>query len=145
MMELDEMFEVFPEIDKGMVAEEERRWGHTEQHKESMRRAKKYTKDDWEQMRQERDVLDEAMKALFQADVAAEDPRVLDIVNQQRLMIEKWHYPCSKEFFLKLTEMTSSDEMYIRVIDEECPGLAAYTFSAAKALHAADECIPPCQ
>ncbi len=40
MMELDEMFEVFPEIDKGMVAEEERRWGHTEQHKESMRRAK---------------------------------------------------------------------------------------------------------
>ncbi len=107
-MELDEMFEVFPEIDKGMVAEEERRWGNTEQHKESMRRAKKYTKDDWEQMRQERDVLDEAMKALFQADVAAEDPRVLDIVNQQRLMIEKWHYPCSKEFFLK----TDRDDVF---------------------------------
>ncbi len=138
MMELDEMFEVFPEIDKDMVAEEERRWGNTEQHKESMRRARNYKKEDWEQMKKERDVLYEEMKALFNADVPADDPRVLDIVDQHRLMIEKWHYPCSKEFFVKLTEMTSSDEMYIKVIDEECPGLASYTFAAAKALHTAE-------
>lgn len=138
MMELKEMFEVFPEIDKDMVAEEERRWGHTEAHRESMRRAKHYKKEDWEQMKKERDVLYEQMKELFNEDLPVDDPRVLEIVDQQRLLIEKWHYPCSKEFFVKLTEMTSSDEMYVKVIDEECPGLASYTHLAARALHEAE-------
>ena len=136
MMDLDEMFEVFPEIDKDMIAEEERRWGHTDAHKESMRRAKDYTKADWEQMKAERDELHENLKSLFKAEIAVDDPRVLEAVDQQRLMIDKWHYPCSREFYVKLTEMTSSDDMYVKVIDEDCPGLAAYTFSAAKILHA---------
>ena len=135
IMELKDMFEVFPEIDKDMVAEEERRWGHTEEHRKSRRRAKNYTKADWEQMKAENDALYEKMKNLFEEGVPAKDSRVLEIADQQRLQIDKWHYPCSKEFFAKLTEMTSSDGMYVNVIDKECPGLAAFTCEAAKALN----------
>lgn len=132
-MNLKEMFEVFPEVDEEMMAEEEKRWGHTEQHRESMRRAKSYTRDDWEQMKEERDALYEKTAALFQAGAVVDDPRVLEVIDEQRLLIDKWHYPCSKEFHVILTEMTSADERFVENIDKDCPGLAKFMHEAAKA------------
>lgn len=131
-MSMKEMFEVFPEVDEEMMEEEERRWGHTEQHRDSMHRAKKYSKKDWEDMKVERDALYEEISALFKNDVKADDPRVLKVVDKQRLMIEKWHYPCSREFYVNLTEMTSMDEKFVDYIDQDFPGLARYIHEAAK-------------
>jgi len=133
VMSLKEMFDVFPEVDEDMMAEEERRWGHTDQHKESMRRAKNYTRDDWEKMKQERDDLYEKTAALFNEGAKVDDPRVIEIIDQQRLLIDKWHYPCSKEFHVILTEMTSADERFVENIDKDCPGLAKFMHEAARA------------
>lgn len=132
-MSLKEMFEVFPEIDKAMLDEEERRWGHTEEHHESMRRAKNYTRDDWEALKAETEALYREAADLFRAEVKANAPRAMDLAERLRLCIDKWSYPCSREFHVTLTEMTSADERYREHIDEDCPGLAAYIHAAAKA------------
>lgn len=131
VMSLKEMFEVFPEITEDMVAEAERDWGHTEFHRESMRRSKNYTKADWEQMKMERNALHELAQALFREGAPPDDPRVQDMADQQRLLIEKWHYPCDRTFFARLSEMTASDERYRNNIDADCPGLAAWIRDAA--------------
>ena len=133
VMSLKEMFEVFPDIDEEMLAEEERRWGHTDAHKESMRRAKNYTKADWQAIKEESERLYAEMGDLFTADVPPDDPQAIAGAENLRLAIDKWHYPCSKEFHVVLTEMTCSDERYVERIDENCPGLARYIHAAAKA------------
>jgi len=134
VMSLKDMFDVFPDITEGMVAEAERDWGHTEAHRESLRRSKNYTRADWEQMKTERNALQEHAQALFREGAAPDDPRVQDMVDQQRLLIDKWHYPCDKPFYARLSEMTASDERYRKNMDADCPGLAAFIRDAAAIL-----------
>jgi len=136
VMNLEDMFEVFPEIDNHTLEEQERRWGHTEQHRESMRRARHYTRDDWEALKADSDTAYRTVAALLEEGASTDDERVMDAVDQLRLLIDKWHFPCSTEFHMRLTEMTSADEQYRKNIDVYAPGLAQFIHAAAKAIHA---------
>ena len=132
--ELKDMFDAFPDVDKDLILEAEKEWGHTEQHRESMRRAKNYSKEDWQELAKVGDAIYEKLGKLYEQNVAADNEQTLDLVNQQRLLIDKWFYPCSAEFYVGLTDMTRSDERYRRNIDEHSEGLAEYLHQGAKAL-----------
>lgn len=132
-MSKEAMFEVFPELDPEHVAEAEQRWGDTSAWQESARRAARYTKADWERLKQEQQAVDAALAQVFRAGKAADSPEALAAVEAARELIQRWHYDCSREFHVRLTAMTSSDERFVRNIDRDCPGLAAFIHAAAQA------------
>lgn len=132
-MSKEAMFEVFPELDREHVAEAEERWGQSGPWQESARRAATYTKADWERLKQEQVDVNQALEKVFMAGKAADSPDALTAVEAARLLIERWHYTCSREFHVNLTAMTCSDERFVRNIDRDCPGLAAFIHAAAKA------------
>ena len=116
--------------------EAQERWGNTDAWKQCAERAKKYTKADWERMKQEMGTVYGRLEAAFRAGKKPDSPEAIAAVDGIRLLIDKWHYTCSKEFHANLTAMTSSDERFVRNIDKNCPGLAAYMHEAAQANHA---------
>ena len=97
------MFEVFGDFDPAEhEAEAEARWGETEAYKESARRTRRYTKDDWKRFKAESDAVNEAIAALMDEGVAADDPRAMDAVERHRLLIDTWFYPCPHEMHVQL-------------------------------------------
>lgn len=132
-MSTPEMFEVFPELKQEYLDEAEERWGHTDAWKQSAARSRNYRKEDWERMKQESAVITARLEAVFSAGHAPDSPEALDAIDAARNLISRWHYDCSKDFHVRLTAMTSSDERYVKNIDSNCPGLAAWMAEAAQA------------
>ncbi len=128
-----EMFEVFPDMKQEYLDEARERWGNTDAWKQSAERSRKYTKADWERMKQEMGNVYGQLEKVFRAGKKPDSPEAIAAVDAIRLLIDRWHYNCSKEFHANLTAMTSSDERFVRNIDRNCPGLAAYMRDAAEA------------
>lgn len=137
-MSSKEMFEVFPELKQEDIDEAEQRWGDSEPWKESAARWSRYTKADMERMKQELLDVNAEVERVFSAGFRPDSPEALAAVDAARLLVDKWHYTCSKDFHVRLTAMTSTDERFLRNIDRNCPGLAAWMHEAAKANLAAE-------
>ncbi len=133
MINTKEMFKVFPDMKQEYQDEAEERWGNTDAWKQSAERAKKYTKADWERMKQEMAVVYGRLEAVFTAGKKPDSPEALAAIEAARLLSDKWFYDTSKEFHVKGTEWVSKDERYVRNIDKNCPGLAVFMHQAAKA------------
>lgn len=133
LMSNEAMFEVFPELKQEDMDEAQQRWGDTEAWKQSAIRSRQYTKADWERMKQEMEVVNTRLETLFRSGTAPDAPEAVAAIDAARLLIGKWHYDCSKEFHVNLTAMTSNDERFVRNIDRNCAGLAAWIHLAAKA------------
>ncbi|MDY6983146.1 MAG: MerR family transcriptional regulator, partial [Pseudomonadota bacterium] len=132
-MSTKEMFEVFPELKQEDVIEAEARWGHTDAWKQSAARSRNYRKEDWERMKREAAEVNERLEAIFSAGHKPNSPEALQAVDAARDLITRWHYDCSKDFHVRLTAMTSNDERFVKNIDRNCEGLAAWMHEAAKA------------
>ena len=137
-MSTKSMFEVFPEINQEDIDEAEQRWGNTDPWKQSAERSRKYRKEDWEQLKSEAAAVNAQLESVFTAGQRPDSAAALAAIDAARLLIHKWHFDCSKAFHVNLTAMTSNDERYLRNIDLNCPGLAAWMHQAAKANLAAD-------
>ncbi len=132
-MSTQAMFEVFPEIKQEDIDEAEKRWGDTDPWKQSAERSRKYRKEDWERLKTEAAAVNAQVEAVFNAGKTPDSADAIAAVDAARLLINKWHFDCSKAFHVNLTSMTSNDERYVRNIDANCPGLAAWMHLAAKA------------
>jgi DNA-binding transcriptional MerR regulator len=132
-MSTQAMFEVFPELKQEDIDEAEQRWGNTDAWKQSAERSRKYGKEDWQRLKTEAAAINARLEAVFAAGHAPASPEALAAIDAARLLIQRWHYDCSKEFHVRLTEMTSTDERYLKNIDANYPGLAAWMAAAAKA------------
>jgi DNA-binding transcriptional MerR regulator len=131
VMDAKDMFEAFGEFDpKEYEKEAEERWGTTDSYKESARRTKRYTKEDWAEVRTESEAVNEALAALMDAGVPADDPRATDVAEQHRLNIDKRFYPVSYEMHVGLAEMYIADPRFTATYDKIRPGLAAYLHDA---------------
>src|SRR5690606_32413868 len=87
----EEMFEVFGDFDPTQYeAEARERWGHTEAYQESTRRARKYTKADWQRFADENLQINGEIMRLMEAGVAPDDARAMDAVERHRLLIDRW-------------------------------------------------------
>lgn len=133
-LDAEDMFEAFGEFDpKEYEQEAEERWGDTEAYKESMRRTKRYTKEDWLKIRNESGKVTAGMAALMDAGVPPDDPRSMDLAEEHRLQIDRWFYPCSYEIQLGLGRMYVADPRFAATYEEVRPGLAQYLCDAIEA------------
>ncbi|MGB8943814.1 MAG: MerR family transcriptional regulator [Streptomyces sp.] len=123
----EEKFEVFGDHDPDQYAEEaERRWGDTDAYKESMRKAASYTKEDYQRIADGFNALHARMADLLGRGVPADSGEAMDVAEEHRLFIGRWHYACSHEFHTCLGEMYVADERFAATYEAIRPGLAVY-------------------
>ncbi|MHB9115376.1 MAG: MerR family transcriptional regulator [Thermoleophilia bacterium] len=127
----EDMFEVFDDFDPAdHEAETRKRWGHTDAYKESARRTKGYTKQDWERFKAESDEIGQAIAALMDEGVPPDDPRAMDQVERHRLQIDRWFYPCPLEMHVNLGEMYVADPRFTATYERIHAGMARYVRDA---------------
>jgi DNA-binding transcriptional MerR regulator len=133
-MTKEEMFEVFGDFDPTQYeGEVKERWGDTEAYKESARRTKRYTKEDWRRIKDEGATWMERAIELFDQGVIPDDPRATDLAEEARLAIDRNFYPCSHEMHACLGEMYVTDPRFTEYYDKHRAGLAKWFSEAIKA------------
>jgi len=133
-MSKEEMFEVFgEEFDPSQYEDEvKERWGDTDAYKESARRAKSYSKEDWKAIKDEGDQIVEDFARLFAEGKEPGDPEVLAVVERHRLSIDQRFYPCSKEMHANLGQMYIADPRFTEFYDKHAEGLAQFVCDATQ-------------
>ncbi|MEV8018923.1 MerR family transcriptional regulator [Streptomyces sp. NPDC086554] len=127
----EEKFEVFGDHDPDQYAEEvEQRWGDTEAYRESQRRAASYTKDDWKRLNDEAAAINARMSDLLDRGLPADSVEAMDVAEEHRRFISRFHYDCSYEIHTCLGEMYVADERFTATYEAIHPGLAVYTRDA---------------
>lgn len=114
-------------------AEVKERWGETDAYEESARRARAYGKDDWARYQAEARANGERLIALMRAGAAVTDPAVQAAVDEHRLLIERWFYPCSKEMHKALGAMYTGDPRFRATLDAQADGYAEFLSEAIAA------------
>jgi len=127
----EEKFDAFGDFDPDAYAEEvERRWGGTDAYRESQRRAASYTKEDWKRIGAEFDAIHRKMGDLLARGVPAESEAAMDVAEEHRRFISRFHYPCSHEMHAGLGEMYVADERFTATYEAIRQGLAVYMRNA---------------
>jgi MerR family transcriptional regulator, thiopeptide resistance regulator len=130
----EEKFEVFGDFDPDAYTDEvEERWGGTDAYTESTRRTSRYTKDDWERIKQESADLMARWIVAFDGGVPAESQEAMDLAEEHRQQITKFFYECSFEIHVGLAEMYLADERFTKFYEDQRTGLARYTHDAIMA------------
>ena len=130
-MNMQDLFEGF---DPSKYEEEvQQRWGHTEGYKASVRRASRYTPDDWACCKEEAQLIYLDAAAAMNAGTPPEDGAVMGVAERHRLHIGRWFYPCSKVMHCGLADMYESDSRFAETIDRYGKGLTGFLAAAMRA------------
>jgi DNA-binding transcriptional MerR regulator len=130
----EESLEVFGDFDPSQYEDEvKQRWGDTDAYRESARRTKAYTKQDWQQIGVESHEINQAFIALMERGVPADSPEAQAVAERHRGHISKWFYQCSPEIHAGLGQMYVADHRFTENIDKAKPGLARYMSDAIAA------------
>ncbi|HWO20604.1 MAG TPA: MerR family transcriptional regulator [Kofleriaceae bacterium] len=133
-MKPEEVKSLFDGFDPSQYEEEARqRWGHTEAYKESTRRAKQYSKEDWDRYKREAQAIGERIVERMRAGVPPNDAVVQAAVEDHRLLIDRWFYPCSVAMHKNLGAMYVNDPRFTQNLDKLAPGYARYLSDAIAA------------
>ena len=123
----EEMLEVFEDFDPSEYADEaEERWGGTDAYAESMKRTKRYSKEDWRAIKAEFAEINEAFLALMAADTPADSEQARAVAELHRAHISRWFYECSIAIHVGLGQMYVADPRFTENIDKAGAGLARY-------------------
>lgn len=129
-----EMFELFGEDDPSRYAEEaEERWGHTDAYAESQRRARSYTKADWQRIQEQGAAVEQRLIELLRAGVPASDEKARAAAEAHRQQITDSFYDCTYEIHVGLADMYEADPRFTKYYEDREPGLAAYLAAAIRA------------
>src|SRR5262249_19806019 len=130
----EEMFEAFGDHDQAAFAEEvERRWGDTDAYRESTRRTKRYTNDDWREIRAETEAIGRELAAQLEAGVAPQDGGAMALAERHRLRIDRRFYPCSHAMHRALGDLYVDDARFREHFERVRTGLAAYVRDTIRA------------
>ena len=133
-MDEKEMFQGLEGFEDAPYAEEAKeRWGETESYKESMKRAKGYSSEDWARMKEESDAVEARLAHLFVSGKKPDDPESMDAAEAHRLHIDRWFYPVSHAFHVGLAEMYVADPRFTEHYAKRAPGLAHFVRAAVEA------------
>lgn len=113
--------------------EAEDRWGETDAWKQSRSRTKRYTKADWEQVKQEADAVNAAFVAALQSGEPATSEVAMDAAEQHRRHIHDRFYDLDHAFHRGLADMYVADPRFTKTYEDIAPGLAAYVHDAIHA------------
>jgi DNA-binding transcriptional MerR regulator len=126
----EDMKELFGEGFHDAQAEAEQRWGDTDAWKESRRRTKGYTKQDWEVIKAEQDAIHAAYTAAIDAGEPPTSEAAMDAAELHRRNIDDRFYACSPQFHRNLGDMYLSDPRFTATYDEIRPGMSQYVRDA---------------
>jgi MerR family transcriptional regulator, thiopeptide resistance regulator len=113
--------------------EAKQRWGHTDAYKESAKRTKQYTKEDWLKIKAEQSDVYRDAAAAMNAGKTPADPEVMDIAERHRLAIDRWFYPCSETMHRGLASLYETDARFAATIDKAAEGLTPFLVAAIRA------------
>jgi DNA-binding transcriptional MerR regulator len=111
--------------------EAEKLYGRTEAWKESQRRTKAYTKEDWARVLGRGSEIFARIGTMMDRPVT--DPEVQKEVGEWRSHISESFYDCTLEIFRGLGEMYVADARFTKNIDRIRPGLSRYLSEAIRA------------
>ncbi|MEM6989237.1 MAG: MerR family transcriptional regulator [Myxococcota bacterium] len=131
VMNMKEIFDGFDPSEH--EAEAKRRWGDTEAYKESARRTKGYSEDDWRRIKAETDDLLRRLAAALAAGVASDSPEAVALAEEHRLQIDRFFYPCSHAMHRNLALMYTADARFEANLDKHGAGVAAFLSAAIQA------------
>lgn len=125
--------EIFDGFDPAQYEDEAReRWGKTDAYKESMKRTKRYTAEDWKAIKAEQASIYKDAAAAMKAGKKPSDPEVLNTVERHRLSIDRWFYPCSTAMHRGLASLYESDSRFAESIDKHGEGLTPFLVAAIR-------------
>jgi DNA-binding transcriptional MerR regulator len=130
-MDLEQMFDG---SDPSQYEDEARqRWGNTDAYQVSMRRTKRYTKEDWSKIKSEGDALMSALAQMLEAGRRPDEDEVADLAEQHRQHIGRWFYPCTHGAHAALAEMYVADPRFKATFEKYRAGLAEFVAEAIRA------------
>jgi len=133
-MRPEEVKSLFEGFDHSQYEEEaQQRWGHTDAYKESARRTKQYGKADWDRYKQEAQAVAERIVERMRAGAPPTDDAVQAAVEEHRLLIDRWFYPCSVEMHQQLGALYVNDPRFTANLDKIAPGYARFLSEAISA------------
>ena len=133
-MQPDDVKQMFDGFDPAQYEDEvKERWGNTDAYRESARRTKQYTKEDWARYKAEAQEVGVRIAALMRAGTPVSDPAVQAAVEAHRLLIDRWFYPCSIEMHKGLASLYVSDPRFTENLDKLGEGYAQYLSDAIAA------------
>ncbi len=128
-----DMKEIFDGFDPSRYEEEARqRWGETDAYKESMKRTKRYSDDDWKKIKAEQAAIYSQAFAAMRAGKKASDEEVMDIADRHRRSIDRWFYPCSLQMHESLADLYEADPRFAANIDKFGEGLTPFLVEAIR-------------
>ena len=107
-------------------AEARERWGRTDSYKESMRRTRRYTRDDWTRIKAEAEDVMARLAALLDEGAEAASRPVRRLAEEHRCHIDRWFYPCSHAMHAGLADMYVADPRFAEYFEKRGRGLAAF-------------------
>lgn len=115
------------------AAEAKERWGRTDAYRESAKRAKGYSKDDWAGIETESEAIEQGFAEAMKSGASADGERAMDLAERARLHIDTRFYPCSHAMHASLAEMYTADARFRAHYDDRAAGLAEYVATAIRA------------
>jgi MerR family transcriptional regulator, thiopeptide resistance regulator len=130
----EEQRELFGDsFDESYAQEAEERWGGTDAWKESQRRARSYSKEQWQQIKAEGDAPTQRLAELLAAGTPADSEAAMDAAEQARQHICTWFYDCPRQMHAGIAEMYVADPRFTKTYEDIAPGLAQYVRDAVVA------------
>jgi MerR family transcriptional regulator, thiopeptide resistance regulator len=127
------LFEVFGEQQRELQAEAEQRWGDTDAYRESRRRTRRYTRQDWEELKAESEAIMLRIAEVYRSGAAANSEAAMDAVEVHRLQITERFYDCSHEMQMQLGEGYMQDPRFTATYEAIEPGLTVWVRDAIRA------------
>ena len=126
-----ERFEVFGDFNPDDYAEEvQERWGDSDAYQESARRASRYTKADWQEIKAQGEDWGRRIVTLMDSGAAPDSPEAKELAEEHRQHISQWFYECSYEIQTGLAEMYLADERFMATYEAIKPGLTVFLHDA---------------
>jgi len=114
-------------------AEVQHRWGKGDAYKESTRRSRRYTEDDWHRIKDESNTILQDAIALLNSGAAPDGGPAMDVAERYRRWVDRWFYPCSPAMHAGLAELYEGDPRFAKYFDDRAVGLASFLSAAMHA------------
>lgn len=117
------------------------RWGGTDAHAESLRRARSFSQADWQRIKAEGETNEARMAELAAGGADPHGEEAMAGAEAMRQHIDRWFYPCSYATHAGLADMYEADARFRDHYEKRAPGLATFVATAIRAnsMRARDE------
>jgi len=109
------------------------RWGDQDAYKESARRTKGYTEEDWSRIKAETHELMDRVAEQVARGANPTDEAAMDLAEEHRLQIDRFYYPCDRAMHAGLGQMYTADARFKANLDRHGDGVAEFLASAIAA------------